>query len=503
MHQNSKKTIRACLLAVVLAIIFAVVLIRLINLPHTAVYNDETFTILTSQSIIDQGIPTLPSGLFYPYSLFNNYSVALSISIFGDNIIGYKIVSYAFSLLSLLMVYLLGKMFFGRTVGLFSVLLLTISQLETNFALSARMYMQLQFFGLLFIYSFYRGFWEERAIFKILAFIALVCGVYVNITILFLIVPILIFLLIYKKKSFKDKYLLTGLAVVIISVMILLSLPNYLNIPNDWTSGGLIDLFHPSPEYFIEYFFALISEMPWGIVAILSLVLLSINYKNIKRKILYLLLCYFVPLLIIALTAKFFRSRYLLFIFPVYIILSVYGAYQLYNFLILKSHRNKIKIIKVASIMTLLVFSLATGNIYNIGVKSNFRNTGKSFEYIRQHLEPGDIIISESIPLAFYYLNQCDYTVSQFYINGTWYGYTYEKEPRFNAGIVDQLEELQDIFSKNDRIWYAATYYKKNERLLIASQGVNDFLLNNLEPVFVDEQNDSAALLYENENTNN
>lgn len=151
-------------MTIISAIILAVVCLHFINLPQAHYYTDEALTIFASRGIIKHGIPVFPTGFFYPFSLLNNYLVVFSMFIFGDNVIGQRMVSFIFSILNLLITYLLSKKFYSKTIALLATLLLLLSQLETDYIMSARMYMQLQFFSLFYIYAFYKGFMENKMI---------------------------------------------------------------------------------------------------------------------------------------------------------------------------------------------------------------------------------------------------------------------------------------------------------------------------------------------------
>ena len=143
------------------------------GLTQRTINTDEGISILAAQGILDHGIPRLPSDFIYPRGLIPHYLLAASIGSLGLNDLGIMVPSLIFGLSSLWLVYLFARDVLGRRwVGVAAIALLLILQTQTFYATSPRMYMSLQVFTMLAVYSGWRGYVQGSRSFQLVTLLA-------------------------------------------------------------------------------------------------------------------------------------------------------------------------------------------------------------------------------------------------------------------------------------------------------------------------------------------
>src|SRR5581483_11163331 len=134
---------------ILLIIVLSGFYVRIDGLANLGLGSDEPIHIYPAKSILETGEPLLPSGIKYSRALPFTYSVALSFKLFGINEISARLPSVIFGTLSIILIFFIGKEFFGTMVGLVSALLLAFIPFEIAWSRTCRMYSMYQFFFLL------------------------------------------------------------------------------------------------------------------------------------------------------------------------------------------------------------------------------------------------------------------------------------------------------------------------------------------------------------------
>jgi 4-amino-4-deoxy-L-arabinose transferase-like glycosyltransferase len=132
--------------------------LRLAKLGNAGLAFDESFHAVAAQSLVETGEPNLPSGKPYTRAMLFTKMVALSFSFFGVNEFAARLPSALFGTLSVVLVFLIARKFFGTPVGLLSALFLALSPFQIAWSRECRMYSAFQFLYLFGFYSFYAGF---------------------------------------------------------------------------------------------------------------------------------------------------------------------------------------------------------------------------------------------------------------------------------------------------------------------------------------------------------
>lgn len=146
----------------VLAVLVAGAALRFYGLAEPGYRNNEDYAVLGAQAILEEGVPRLPSGVIYPRALPLSYGVAAVFVSAGQSEFTARIIPVVLSVLSLLIVYCLGRRAFDPQVGLTAALILAFSVWELLVAQTARMYGPLAFFYLLSVYLACRVGCDDR-----------------------------------------------------------------------------------------------------------------------------------------------------------------------------------------------------------------------------------------------------------------------------------------------------------------------------------------------------
>lgn len=139
--------------------------------------HDDGISILAAQGVLEHGFQRLPSGFTYPRGYLSHYVVAASVGVFGLNDFAIMLPSLLFGLGSLILVYRIARDILGRPwLGVGTVGLLITLTLQTWYATGPRMYMPVQFWTMLAMYSAWRGYMQGERRLRVVTVVALVVG---------------------------------------------------------------------------------------------------------------------------------------------------------------------------------------------------------------------------------------------------------------------------------------------------------------------------------------
>jgi hypothetical protein len=132
--------------------------LRYRNLGALGLYGDEDHSYFAVKGVLETGWPQMPSGMIYPRGLIYTYLAAASALLFGLTEAALRAPNVLFSLLTLVLLYVLARDLRGPCEALVTVFLFTVSTWDIEMARFARMYEIFLFVSLLGAYGFYRGF---------------------------------------------------------------------------------------------------------------------------------------------------------------------------------------------------------------------------------------------------------------------------------------------------------------------------------------------------------
>lgn len=130
---------------------------------HTVqLYPDEFVTLLAVKMIGQKGLPVMPSGLFYDHGLLFSYVGSLTAWLGPIRWLA-RYASLLFGLLTLGLIFWLGRRWFSPAVGLIALTGLTIAPAAIEWSSRARMYALLQLLVLATLWLAYEGIVQNKA----------------------------------------------------------------------------------------------------------------------------------------------------------------------------------------------------------------------------------------------------------------------------------------------------------------------------------------------------
>jgi hypothetical protein len=132
--------------------------LRLIHLGVCSYWVDETNSMFAAKSLIEKGTMVFPSGFVYDRAPLYTLATAASFKCFGVHEASTRLPAALFGILSIFMAYATAARLFDRRTGLMTAFLTAFCHFEVGWSRTAKMYTMLQFFSLLAVYAFARGF---------------------------------------------------------------------------------------------------------------------------------------------------------------------------------------------------------------------------------------------------------------------------------------------------------------------------------------------------------
>jgi 4-amino-4-deoxy-L-arabinose transferase-like glycosyltransferase len=111
---------------------------------HVQPYPDEFVTLLAVKMILEKGVPVLPSGLFYEHGLLFSYAAAAVSALVGFSRDVVRATSLVFSLLTVLLIWQVGRRWFSTAAGLLAATMLAVAPTAVLWGGRARMYALLE-----------------------------------------------------------------------------------------------------------------------------------------------------------------------------------------------------------------------------------------------------------------------------------------------------------------------------------------------------------------------
>jgi len=521
-------------LIVFLAIICILsLLIRLKNLGYLSYWGDEGFSYLAVKGILQHGYPLYPSGHVYFKAILYMYVLSFFSLFLGVNEFTLRLVSVLASVVTLPVLYLIGKKFFNKKVALFSVVILAFSVWETEYSRIAGYYPFLQLFYLLSLYFFYLGFFEEKQKYKYWATVLLILTPTLHQIGLALIFVYLYLILLKGIKRFLRKDCLISFAVV--SIFYLLLQINeiffwkvgYVYTPKDNRLISILAEYFRgfNLHYFREFKIAFPSMSLIVLVSfflLLGFLLMNLIKKNLLKneKIkpwLFLFLSFLFPLFFMGFVKSHLQPRYVYFLRPLFILLFAYGLFKLVETIVelgfkpfqsrLKREPARLKSILILGIFLLTGF-LTVNGLSLIRVKqiinrehqdriftSLITRTGRQVhpdhksvgEFLKGQVREDDVVLAIHMVFQYIYAGKVDYWLWSGG-PGTWDGWE-ETEDGFRdvytgAKWINNLTDLKEVIDRNKdkRVWLITSpSFGKRDHI---NREIADFIENSERLVF-------------------
>ena len=119
---------------------------RIWKVSESNLWIDEVLSAEAITTIVQNGMPTLPSGVNYFRDILYHYLCALSSLLFGVSNFSMRLPSVIFGTLTVPLSYYLGKQIKNKKVAIAAALLVALNSMEIAFSREVRYYQMFQFF---------------------------------------------------------------------------------------------------------------------------------------------------------------------------------------------------------------------------------------------------------------------------------------------------------------------------------------------------------------------
>jgi hypothetical protein len=461
---------------------------------------DEGFYYLATQKILEFGYPLYPSGHIYFKAIFYAYVSALFSILFGFSVFNLRLISLFSTITLFPVIYLLGKKFFNRLIGLGAVVVFSLSLWVAEYSRTDIYFASLQLVSFLSIYLFYRGFFEEKKRYKVLA------------TVSFLIAPLVhqlgmgvwfcfpAFFFVKGLKRFFRRDMLVSFSLITVFYLFVqiheffFWKVGYVYFKSDLSFRGLIQ--YSFSSFSLSYFNEFYRSFPFmsliifaGLFSLLGAWFLEGKKEQSKSRTFYtnwlfLNLCLIFPLLFLGFFRTHVQPRYLYQLYPLFVILYAVSLFKLSQILIdtlITPFYSKITKARWAApgiLFVILAFfsaegvglgdvkkivnrqygdTIQTNTIRRSGRREHYDHKGPG-EYVRHFLQKDDLVVAIHVVFQYIYAGRVDYWLWSGG-PGTWDAWeeTSEGWKDFYIGArwINNLEGLKHILEENPtrRVW--------------------------------------------------
>lgn len=527
-----------CLLAI---LILAGGFLRVWNLNVPSLWVDEANTVFSAQAMERTGEDLFPSGRINGRARLYTAVVALVFRFLGVSEMTARLPSAVFGLLSVFMVYFLGKKVFNNKVGLWTAFFVAFSHFEIGWSRTARMYTLLQFLSLLILYIFILGFerksqWgklesplegKRFSLIKLKRFFRkhqlspfwlVLCvlliwlnAFQVHLMGIFLLGGIFVYILFMAgvrclsgtgATCLINKYSVPVLCGIVIAGAGWLLVPEvqsliryFLSYTPPWAEGA------SSAQSRLYLFDFLISpyRFPFAVFFFIG----GIQLISRREKLGWLLVFGFLfPLFSLTVIFTHRVPTYLFYVYPLFLMIAAYGFVNLLEserLIMLKDSHFKKQWIR-AGVLILYIFIFFISPWFRISLHIPFLKDGitnlavtpnewrEAGQYVRKHFKEGDVSITSLPIVAMYYGIHSDYDLNWTHLlqakaevfknsEGKW------ADVYAGVGCIESADELKEIFRNYGSGWLVVAKYHMEHELIIPEQ-MRDLIENQLEAPF-------------------
>ena len=220
MKKYFKDKTNTVIIIILLTVCIYTVIVRFNNIGMLSYWGDDGQTFLGTSGILNYGYPKLPSGNIFYHLIFHFYLRVIPSLAVGINEAALRFPSAFFGALVVPLIFIFIKdLVNNKYIALLVSLVVALNAWQIELSREVIYYSEYQFFYLLSIYLFYRGFFKEEKKFKIASIIFIFFTIILNepgISLILLFFP----LLIYKKfKGFFKKDIIISFFIMVIMII--------------------------------------------------------------------------------------------------------------------------------------------------------------------------------------------------------------------------------------------------------------------------------------------
>ncbi len=526
----------------ILTFVFLVLLVaagfylRIRNLGYLSFWGDDGHTVIGTLSILKNGYPLLPSGFVLFHSILDYYLNVIPVLIFGPTEFAFRLTSVVFGCSTIVLIYFAGKEIANKFTGFLAATVIAFSTWYIHFSREARYFSVLQFFFLISIYFFYKGFVKEQRPFKILAVIFFILAPLVHGNAFFLILAFVALIFLKGRKFFRRNTLIPFVIILVLYLLQILNQVFFWRVGRSFYTqgegvGGLVGAYLRLPD---PYYFKILNMMfpSMFIVFIIGLgVFIGLSiFMSLKKSCsfsdLYLneneivagrtrfpfniFLLYFVftlSVIIISFGQMYNQHRYIYFLMPLFVLIFAYTVYvlsftgtALIRIIYQKVSKRELKKSISGVILTIIFLIISFFTISGVNLREAYAipsikhsdelNTLNSIstvmpthwdaalpgKYVSDNMQEGDIVITTDIYNSPPYTGKVDYWLWSGNLE-SWQPYHQEadgeiRDDTYGAEVIRDLNKFIEVMNEN---------IDKNI-WLIASYSLN--IPEHIDPVF-------------------
>ena len=518
--------------------------LRFYNLGGSSFWVDELNHVFAGISLSKGEAPVFPSGVpnerAYLYSKF----VGWSFSLFRVNEASARVPSAVLGLLSVLLVFWIGKRWFDERIGLVAAFLLAFAHPEIGWSRTCRMYTLFQFLFLSGVYLFYKGFESQpvcsedengsflskikyffrkrgvqflwillsTVVFLIALQVHQLAGLFAaTLFIYFFGGTIVIFLRDGLKPGLASKYFI-AFSIMLITIfvgLVFFHLGDFIRYALDfhpnWAKYGRAEDSH-------FYFWFLASGDKFPIAAFFFIGVLQ-SFVRLEKRTMFISLVFIVPLFFHSFVFSYKANNYIFNVLPFYFLVAAYSMVNLYdmemvNVDIFNSKLGRFKRFMSPSrtrifVTVALLIWIPLTVWFRIAVKTPFVQPGENngavtsndwrdaSRFIRSRQQNGDIVAS-TLPLTtLYYLGKVDYNLNLAHLDESLEWTTPATNGRHNefyTGVpsVETVKELENLMKSKSSGWIMADVYRF-DRPQYVSEELAMYIKTHLQEVWTDK----------------
>ncbi|MEM9080115.1 MAG: glycosyltransferase family 39 protein [Verrucomicrobiota bacterium] len=448
--------------AILTSILVLCLLARAYRIIDQPIDDDEYASIQAVLSIAEKGIPEIGQGIWYSRSPGYHYLAGLFAFLFGSNLWVFRMVSVLAALATAILVWKMARIYFhNRWIAGATALLFAVHPFLIFTGHIARFYQQQQFFLILLLHAFIKGFivatdvkWRVYAIF---AFGLAVLSQEISIS----FVPILVVLYVLFGRDvnwrWEVKSILTvafvGAAIAIDILLFQMKCmtrpvgisPNVEATisPNFWELGNLAAMFIGYSRLHV------LLSVFWLVSLVWSL------RSGLRRPIaLHASLLIGVLFLNLLITSPSFRYQYTLI--PLWILLGAHGIWLTFEYLGRWTKRIRAARTLRWAALALVIASWSPWRIPGSYDEKILGDPISGLRYVKANIRDGDkVMITEPHPhAAKIEVGRVDYDL----VVPILYDFTYSdngllRDRNGDAEVVNRIGQLQEIFAEDERVW--------------------------------------------------
>jgi hypothetical protein len=459
MKAGTRRLVWSLLTASAIAMCFAV---RAWQIDSHPIDDDEYASIQASTAIAAKGVPEYQEGVWYTRSPLYHYLAGGVAFISGGNIFALRLLTVFFACGTALVLWKFCKeLTHSRLLALAVLILYAIHPYLAYTGHVARFYQQQQFFHLLGLCFFLRGFIANSGMRDRYLAVAALCAAALSqeITVLQILPFAVCCALFAQQRSLGDEIRIlvaAGCALAIIALDVAFFQIRCLT---------ALDGISPNVEATIGWrfdnptsFFMLIVGYS-RLHLVLSVFLIGGFVSALLRRHRVWLCLYSYLFLSIAvanlfITLKTLRYEYALI--PLWILLSIHGVAECGRLLVPARAQFPARAALTYGWLAIIILSWSPWRLFDSYNQRIMGDSTGALRYVAENLRPGDrLAITEPHPhAALFETGQCDYAISIPIL----YDYVVRREGELvdrngGAHVIGNLEDLQLAFAKNERLW--------------------------------------------------